>query len=437
MNPSFIWRRMAQLGIFTLAAAVPAAAQAPADAGQHQHEGHTVAQADQQVPMTRDGSGTSWLPDETPMYAVHSTARGWTLMGHGNAFLQYLHDSGDRGRSQTGSINWAMGMAQRPVGAGRLTLRGMVSLEPFTIGGCGYPDLLATGESCDGEAIHDRQHPHDLFMELAAQYERPIGKRVRLQLYGGPVGEPALGPVAFMHRVSGAPNPLAPMSHHWFDATHITFGVVTGGLYGQRWKAEGSVFNGREPDETRTDFDLAAMDSWSGRVWWLPAPRWALQLSAGRLNDAEPGHDAEPAADIDRVTASVTYHRTTAANVVWASTIGWGRNAERGGDAANALIVESGLTVRERDAWYGRFEWAQKSGHDLALVEEGVFEVAKLQGGYTRFLTPWNGLSPGLGASLSAGIVPRGLESSYGSRVNTGFGVYFTLRPAAHRMSAP
>ena len=143
-----------------------------------------------------------------------------------------------------------MGMAQRSAGGGLVTLRGMVSVEPWTIGGCGYPNLLATGEVCEGEAIHDRQHPHDLFMELAAQYNRSLGKGLRLELYGGPVGEPALGPVAFMHRVSGLPNPIAPMTHHWFDSTHITFGVVTAGLYGRRWKMEGSVFNGREPDES-------------------------------------------------------------------------------------------------------------------------------------------------------------------------------------------
>ena len=306
------------LFFLTVSAAV-VRAQAPADAGQRQHEGHVMPAGDQEIPVTREGSGTSWLPDETPMYALHAQVKGWMLMGHGNAFLQYLHDAGDRGNEQTGSINWLMGMARRPAGAGTLMFRGMVSFEPWTIEGCGYPDLLATGEICDGEAIHDRQHPHDAFMELVARYDRPLSKGVRLQLYGGPIGEPALGPVAFMHRVSGLPNALAPITHHWFDSTHITFGVVTGGLYGRRWKVEASLFNGREPDENRTDFDFAAMDSWSGRVWFLPTSHWALQFSGGRLNDAEPGHDAEPPVDIDRLTASVTYQRSTLEHVTWAS----------------------------------------------------------------------------------------------------------------------
>jgi YHS domain-containing protein len=430
-------RRVARFGVvlIVLAAATRAPAQATADAGHQQHEGHVMVEGGQPIPMTRDGSGTSWLPDESPLYAIHAQAKGWMLMGHGNVFLQYLHDSGDRGNHQTGSINWLMGMAHRPAGAGRLMLRGMMSLEPWTIGGCGYPDLLATGEFCQGEAIHDRQHPHDLFMELAAQYDRPLGRGIRLQLYGAPVGEPALGPVAFMHRVSALPNALAPITHHWFDSTHITYGVATGGLYGTRWKVEGSVFNGREPDEERTDFDFAAMDSWSGRVWFLPTSHWALQFSGGHLNEAEPGHDGEPPVDITRLTGSVTYHRTTPEKVIWAHTIGWGRNAESGGDT-NALLVESSVTVRERDAWYGRFEWAEKGAHDLAVPEQGIFNVAKLQGGYTRYLTTWKGLQPGLGATLSVGFVPDSLSGAYGSRATAGFGVYLTLRPAAMTMGA-
>src|SRR4051794_18902482 len=202
-----------------------ASAQDPA----HQHDDDVQAQGQEHhhdmsamggIAMTREGSGTSWLPDETPMYALHRDANGWMLMLHANGFLQYLKETGDRGSDQFGSINWVMGMAQRKTGGGQLMLRGMVSAEPGTIGGCGYPDLLATGEECKGEAIHDRQHPHDLFMELAAPYSHPIGHGIQFQVYGGPVGEPALGPVAFMHRVSGLSNPLAPITHHWFDSTH-------------------------------------------------------------------------------------------------------------------------------------------------------------------------------------------------------------------------
>lgn len=396
----------------------------------HQHDMAPMAPPGG-IPATRDGSGTSWQPDESPMYARHRQAGGWMLMLHAAAFLQYLDDGGQRGADQFGSINWIMGMAQRKAGAGQLSFRGMLSAEPWSIRGCGYPDLLATGEVCDGQPIHDRQHPHDLFMELAAEYRRPLGGGLNLQLYGGPAGEPALGPVAFMHRVS-APGLLAPITHHWFDSTHITYGVATAGLYGSRWKAEGSLFNGREPDETRTDFDFGTMDSWSGRFWFLPSSQVALQLSAGHLTEAETPHDGGPRVDVDRVTASAMFHRTTLENTMWATTLAWGRNAEPGGDATHALMAESSVTLRDRDAIYGRAEWSHKSGHDL-VVEPGheIFTVAKLQAGYTRYLATRRGWSPGIGAAVSFGIVPEALEAAYGQRFNTGFGVYLTLRPGA------
>jgi hypothetical protein len=267
-------------------------------------------------------------------------------------------------------------------------------------------------------------------MELAAQHSRPLGNGVRLQLSGGPVGEQALGPVAFMHRVSALSNPIAPITHHWFDSTHITYGVATAGLFTEKWKAEASVFNGREPDETRIDFDFAAMDSWSARAWFMPASQWAFQVSGGRLRDAEAGEAGQPRVDVDRLTASATYHRTTLENTFWATTAGWGRNTESG-TSTHALLVESSLTFRDRDAFYGRAEWSQKSGHDLVVEPaHDTFAVGKLQGGYTRYLTMWKGWTPGIGAAVSTGIVPASLRAAYGGRFNAGAAVYLTLRPA-------
>jgi YHS domain-containing protein len=405
---------------------------------QHQHAAPTAEQPhdEHDAQMAREGSGTSWLPDATPMYAVHSMKGPWTLMFHGNAFLQYLKESGDRGDDQFGSINWVMAMAQRNAGPGRVMFRGMFSAEPWTIRGCGYPDLLASGEQCEGEKIHNRQHPHDLMMELSASYDAPLKGPVRWQVYGGPVGEPALGPVAYPHRVSAMPNPLAPIAHHWLDSTHITYGVLTGGLYGNRWKAEASVFNGREPDEDRADFDFGALDSFSGRFWFLPTSKVALQVSAGKLAEAEAGEGETPRLDVSRVSASATYHTGAAESRLWATTVAWGRN-EESGRGSNAVLVETNLTWQDRDTVFGRFEGVSKTAHDLAVAEsDEAFTVAKLQGGYTRYLPTWNGLKPGVGMSLSAGFVPEGLKSAYGSRVNGGFGVFLTLRPAAMMMPA-
>jgi YHS domain-containing protein len=379
--------------------------------------------------MAREGSGTSWLPDSSPMYMVHRQKGPWMLMVHENAFLQYLRESGDRGAHQTGSINWLMGMAERTVGRGHVALRGMVSLEPWTIRGCGYPDLLASGESCDAEKIHDRQHPHDLFMELSSKYDAPLAGTTRWQLFGGPAAEPALGPVAYPHRVSAMSNPIAPITHHWLDSTHVSFGVVTAGIYGRRWKVESSAFNGREPDEHRKNFDLSALDSVSGRIWLLPTPGVALQVSGGHLKDAEAGEGTEPRHDVQRLTASATFHKVTGSRVV-AATFAWGRNSEHG-LGTNALLLETALTFNDRHTWFGRLEIAQKTPHDLDVPETSdTFAVSKLQGGYTRYFTPATGWKVGFGGAATASIVQAKLSSSYGGRVNPGIAVFFTLRPA-------
>jgi hypothetical protein len=416
-------------------------------AGQHEHRAtpaadsvhatHTAA-APLGLPRTRQGSGTSWLPDLSPMRALHASLGGWETMLHGNIYLQDMWQGGARGNDQTGSINWIMGMARRPLLGGEVGLRAMVSAEPWTISGCGYPILLATGELCDGAPIVDEQHPHDLFMELAAEFRRELSEALAFHLYLAPAGEPALGPVAFPHRPSASPNPLAPISHHWFDATHIAFGVATMGVHGREWKVEGSVFNGREPDDHRTDLDLATLDSYAGRVWWLPLEQWALQLSGARLTEAEPGHAADdPRIDVSRFTGSVTHHQMIGADRFWATTMALGRNVELGA-GTDALLLESSLGFTQDDRVFVRAEWAEKAGHDLALeheLEEEVFGVAQLSGGYTRELPTIAGLRAGVGVQGAVSFLPSDLEPYYGKRTPAGFTIFASLRPAPMAMT--
>jgi hypothetical protein len=406
---------------------------APADPGAaaetHQHGAATS------LFEVYEGSGTAWQPALTPMRGLHLQSGGWDVMWHGNGFLQVLHESAPqpRGGSQAGSLNWIMGMARRPLGPGRVGLRAMFSLEPLTVPGCGYPNLLQTGESCDGEAIHDKQHPHDLFMELAAEFDRPLTQSLRWQVYGGLAGEPALGPPGFPHRLSAAANPISPISHHWIDATHITFGAITAGVYGPRWKVDGSLFNGREPDETRYDLDLGPLDSVSARLSWAPTEAWTAQVSSGRLADAEIDEGGLPVA-VARTTASASYHRRVRRTGMWATTVAWGANRERGA-TTHGVLLESTAELSARDAVFGRLEITGKPAHDLHVDESSeIFTVSKLQGGYTRYLPTRHGIQPGLGASLSAGIVPAVLRGQYGG-IGVGVGVFLTLRPVAPQMT--
>ena len=247
------------------------------------HEQHVM----EEFFPSRDASGTSWVPEATPMLGIGGRWRGWQLMLHGNVFGQVLIESAEKHRTggadgfQASSVNWGMLMARRQVAGGRFGLRAMLSAEPWTVSDCGFLNLLATGEICEGDTVHDRQHPHDLFMELAVDYDRPLDRSLRWQVYAGLAGEPALGPVGFPHRFSAITNPIAPISHHWLDSSHITFGLITGAVYSQRWKTEVSIFNGREPDGARADLDLGPLDSWSARLSFAPNRQWALQVSSG------------------------------------------------------------------------------------------------------------------------------------------------------------
>jgi YHS domain-containing protein len=399
---------------------------------------HEHAAGSTSVMVPREASGTAWQPDVTPMYGFHRQTGAWEVMLHGNGFLQLLHEAapGDRGGTQAGSINWMMVMAARPLGAGRFGVHAMMSLEPLTIPGCGYPNLLASGERCDGDAIHDRQHPHDLFMELAGHFDRAVAGSTRWQVYAGLAGEPALGPPGFPHRLSAMPDPLSPIAHHWLDSTHITYGVLTTGVYGSGWKGEASIFNGREPDDRRYDLDLAALDSFSGRFWLVPTPSLALQVSAGHLKEAEVGHGGVPRLDVDRVTASATYHRRFGGGHLWATTLAWGANREED-VTSHGLTAESSATFSNRHTWFGRVELNGKTADDLDLHQPtGVFTVGKIQGGYTRYLDSRYGLTPGIGGSLSAAFVPDVLQPRYGGRVGFGLGLFFTVRPVAHDMAA-
>ena len=247
----------------------------------------------------------------------------WMLMVHGDAFLQYDHQGGPRGADQLGSINWGMLMAMRQVGGGTLHLHGMASAEPLTIGARGYPLLLQSGETYQGQPLHDRQHPHDLFMELSALYERPISRRVGVMLYAAPVGEPGIGPVAYMHRPSALNDPFAPLGHHWTDATHITYGVLTAGVFTRQVKLEGTLFNGREPDEDRYDFDFHALDSYGARLSVNPTAHWALSASYGYLKQPEALHPEE---NQHRLGASILHTVRMGRQGEWASAVVYGAN---------------------------------------------------------------------------------------------------------------
>ena len=380
-------------------------------AGHHHAPGQLGA-----YPGTRDASGTAWQPDSAAHDGLHDMLGGWTVMAHGEATLIYDDQGGPRGDTKTFVLSHLVLDAQHPLGGGELTFKGLFSLDPL-IGRNGYPLLFQTGETANGKTrLIDRQHPHDLIGELAAAYSHPIGRGVSAFVYGGPAGEPALGPPVYLHRAAGMADPETPLDHHWLDSTHLVFGVVTAGLTGGGWKIEGSGLKGREPDQHRYDIEAPKLDSWSVRLSWNPAPDWSLQVSRGHLHSLE---QLEPQDDQDRTTASVIYNRPLKRGF-WQTVFAWGRIDElppgrARGNTSDAYLLESTLTLG-RDTVFGRFENVSKD----ELFPEGtpgdgvLFNISKLSLGYQRTIRLPAHLAVDVGGLFSRYAYPRRLDDTYG-----------------------
>lgn len=396
------------------------------------------------LPMERMGSGTSWLPDASPLYAVSHMLGAWMVMLHGQAFLQYDAQGSHRGGHQFGSINWGMAMASHDFGTPttdgyatrRLTLRTMLSLDPLTVTERGYPLLLQSGESYHGVPLHDRQHPHDLFMEVAALYDHQITNTLGIELYAAPVGEPAIGPAAFMHRPSAANDPFAPITHHWQDATHISFGVLTAGLFTKTVKLEGSVFNGREPDEHRYDFDFHRLDSYAGRLTVNPTERWSLQGAYAFLNSLEA---LAPTESQHRITVSAMYNRLLAPTSNWSTTVVYGANKHSTDNTlSNSILAETNLMLDDHNSVFARAEYVQKSAADLVIpgTIDRHFDVGAITLGYVRELVTGRGGSLGFGARGSLNIIPTVLEPEYGPHTPLGLALFLRYRPSRIYMTS-
>ena len=385
------------------------------------------------VPMDRNSSGTAWIPDAVSEPMRRFMAGKWDFMLHGTAFAQYDDQGGPRGSTQLGLLNWAMLMATHDLAGGRLQLRSMLSLDRLGVGGSGNPELLQTGERFHGLPLHDRQHPHDLFMELAALYDRAISKDVGLELYVAPSGEPALGPPANMHRPSAMDNPMVPIGHHWQDASHVSFGVATAGLFTRRWKFEGSIFNGRDPDENRWDFDFNPLDSYSGRVSFNPDSTWNLSASYGFIKSPEP---LDPGHSMHRMVLAVQNGGRMGPDGQWATMLLWGANGHSDQKGlSNSALAEAEVILDRKNTVFGRAEFVQKPADDLALTggpggfaPGRSFDVGAVSLGYVRELFQGGGMTLGVGATGTVNIVPQSLEPAYGSRMPLGAVVFLRVR---------
>lgn len=358
-----------------------------------------------------EGSGTARLPaNEGGHSGLHIDAGGdWMVMAHGFAWGVYTDQSGPRGDDKAYVQSMAMLSGEKTTEWGRIQLKSMLSLEPL-MSNRGYPNLFATGETAGGEPLVDRQHPHDLFMELAARIDINVGDNARLFVYGGPVGEPAIGPSAFMHRSSARYNPEAPITHHWFDSTHITYGVATLGFATPAIQVEGSVFTGREPNEERWGIETPRFDSWSLRGTWNPSRSLAMQVSHGFLKEPEAIHPGE---NEHRTTASVHWNNGSGLSATGAFSA---KNRDPGA-TLTAWLAELNWNIDDHHTLFGRIENVKNDelfpDHDDPL-HDVPFRVSKFQAGYAYRLPLTGPLNLALGGSIAAFDKPRALDAAYG-----------------------
>lgn len=385
------------------------------------------------LPMSRNGSGTSWSPDNNPMYMLMSHTKKGMWMFHGSIFVRYntqqLTHTSTRSDAQFDSPNWFMAMYNRKVGNnGLFNFTAMISLDPITVTEHGYPLLFQSGESYKGEPLVDRQHPHDLFSGLTIGYTQRLSSKVDVFGYLGYPGEPAISAPTFMHRIIALNDPDAPLGHHWQDATHITYGVATLGVRVNKFKLEVSDFNGREPDENRYDFDKLRLNSYSWRVSYNPNQAWAFQASQAYIKSPETLHPEE---NIWRYTASAMYATpVTIDGRYFVSTLVWGMNDAGSGHKEHSVLLE-GVQQLPKQAIYGRYEFVQKSAEELVLDDEygnTLFNVHKLTLGTNRHLFDAGPIEFLGGLQTSLNMPPKRLQGLYGKAPMSGQ-IYVELRP--------
>jgi len=363
-------------------------------------------------PASRESSGTSWQPDSTPFQGIMRMDHDRMCMIHGFVNGVYDRQDGPRGGEKTFIEGMFSFMGHFMTRYGTFGFRSMFSPDPL-MGSEGYPLLLQTGETADGKTpLIDRQHPHDFFSELAITYSHTFAENDSLFVYVGLPGEPAVGPPVYTHRFTAMFNPEAPITHHWFDSTHITFGVATLGYTWMDVKFEGSVFNGREPDQNRWDIDPPAFNSYSGRLSYNPLQNWAFQASYAWLNSPE---QLEPGTNIGRYTATAMYNREFGSSN-WQTMAGWGRNDKKPGPGLNAFILESAVQIRAVQTVFARFENVEKD--ELFTPQSSLFgktfTVGEVSIGYLYNLAALGRTQWGIGGTVSVSLLPGELKPVYG-----------------------
>jgi hypothetical protein len=417
--------------------AVPLFSQdAPMEHMDHSKGMHGMQMNESGMYLMNMASGTSMNPQAWPMPMLMPKLGSWSTMLMGQAFLVATQQSGPRGADKFYAPNWFMGSTAHSLGRGTVMFQAMVSLDPATVTNRSYPLLFQTGESAYGKPLVDAQHPHEFLMSVGVHYARPIGENSMLQLYYAPVGDPALGPVAFPHRASAFELPQATLGHHWQDATHIANNVATVAVKYKWLRLETSSFYGTEPNENRWNIDWGPMNSYSGRVSVFPTKNWMAQFSAGRIAKPEILEEG----DVVRTTASLHYSRPVSDRNAWSSSLIWGRNhstlTKRN---LSSYAAETLYPVSPKNFLTARAELVDKdelfaNDHEIEHVLEhsagSTFRIGAFTAGYTREIGNFKDIATGVGANVTAYTLPSAIKPYYGDHpFGVNLYVRFRLKP--------
>ena len=182
---------------------------------------------------------------------------GWQFMQDGVIFAEVNHQGGPRGGTELVVPNWWMGMASRDTSRGRVDVHGHAQPRSGHRRQGRLPRDLS-GRRSAARASADRPPASARSVHAAgggmarADRSRPPASRSRAGQSANRRSDPSRSCIAHRRQTTRRRRSATiPSIRRTSRSASSPRPLITG-----RWVVEGSLFNGREPDENRWDFDF-------------------------------------------------------------------------------------------------------------------------------------------------------------------------------------
>lgn len=305
-----------------------------------------------------------------------------------------------------------------------LNFRSIFSVEPGTIGKCGYPLLFSTGYTANGiTELLNAYPPLDFVTELSGSYVHQW-QNVRLYGYFGLPGAPVLNLLP-QQRIAEFFMPTGSITHRYMTSTDIVYGVGSAGLDIYGICLEGSLFTGKSQDERYWKVKKPHFDSFGVRLSYCYEDAFSFQVSYGHIKDTDP---VELCVKNKRFLVSAAYNVVTDTSL-WNTTIAYAHNHYCPGESLHSALFESCYILCDRHIVFGRYEYTQTDAPLAYKAREDVadmfYKVQKIGLGYRYQFQPIMHALWSLGVSGDVSLVPSNLKQVYG---NHPFSWYLFLR---------